>query len=124
MKNLGIDKLILQIQADLEIINKNFSIIPSAQRVKLLRDIKYVFLDNIAKEIKFAFYDPKNKANIFRQYIYKSNGETQNLGNMYLIEKAKNIAFDVFIEFTDTFLGLDTKFQNLLLKNTEYEWYI
>lgn len=120
------DKLFYWIKHDLDFINQLFRIVSPEQKRELFRDIKYVFLDHIAREVRFVFYDTNDKSSVYYQYIYTSNGEKKEKGSFQLIDLSLElrVAFDVFIEFTDPFLELDKKMQSLLLNNTEYDWHI
>ncbi len=124
MNAAELQKVLVQINADFDLLNNVCQILSTAQKDLLIDDIGYLFLDNIAKEIRFAFYNPDNQDVILFQYVYGRNGQTQSPDAVGRNQKESigDIAFDVFIDFTDAFLELDGQHQDLLLKNTELEW--
>ncbi len=121
-----LDKMLETIEEDLSLINKTFEIMSSRDQLKLSKDIKYLLLDNIAEKIRFAFYDIDNKDDILYQYIYKNNGmaEKPDLADSFDLFAGEAIAFDVFIDFTDSFLDLKKQERDILLNNTEYDWFV
>ncbi len=118
------EKVIVQINTDFDLLNDVYGILSAAQKDLLIDDIGYLFLDNIAREIRFAFYNPDNPDFILFQHVYHRNGKTKGPAVAQRIKKEfiADMAFDVFIDFTDAFLALDSQYQDLLLKNTELEW--
>lgn len=124
MNSADLEKMIVQINKDFDLLNDVYGILSTAQKDLLIGDIGYLFLDNIAWEIRFAFYNPDNPDCILFQYVYHRYGQTENPDAVQRIKKESlaDMAFDVFIDFTDAFLELDSQGQDLLLKNTELEW--
>lgn len=120
------DKMLNVVERDLGLINKTFQIMSSEAELKLLKDIKYLLLDNIAKKIRFAFYDINNKDDVSYQYVYRNTGsvEKEHLPDTRDDFFGENLAFDVFIDFNDNFLKLDSLNKNILLQNTEYDWFV
>ena len=110
---------------DLDAIDKAYGLLSDEEKTTLLRDIEYLFLDNIAEEIRFVFYDPHNKGPIqlvcaySRDCIRRPSGVMDSLAE----EVHGELVFDVFVEFSEAFLRLDTEEQELLLGNTERDWY-
>ena len=121
-----LDKMLKMIEQDLGLINKTFKIMSLEEELKLLKDIKYLLLDNIARKIRFAFYDINNKDDVLYQYVYRNNGSAQKdtLPDTSEVFCGENLAFDVFIDFNDTFLKLDGLDKDILLQNTEYDWFV
>jgi len=124
MNAADLEKVLVQLNTDFDLLDDVYGILSTAQRDLLIDDIGYLFLDNIAREIRFAFYNPDNQDLILFQYVYSRKGQVESPDAAGRIEKVSNgnIAFDVFIDFTDAFLELDNQHQELLLKNTELEW--
>lgn len=124
MNATDLEKVLVQINTDFDLLNNVYGILSSAQKDLLIDDIGYLFLDNIAAEIRFAFYNPGSQDVILFQYAYGRNGlqESPDVAGRIQKESIGDIAFDVFIDFTDAFLELDSQQQDLLLKNTELEW--
>jgi hypothetical protein len=110
---------------DLDAIDKAYGLLSDEEKTMLLRDIEYLFLDNIAEEIRFVFYDPHNKGSIHLLYAYSCDGIRRPSGVMdNLAEEVHGeLVFDVFVEFSEAFLRLDPEEQELLLGNTERDWY-
>lgn len=121
-----LDKMVETMEQDLNLINNTFEIMSSKEQLRLSKDIKYLLLDNIAEKIRFAFYDVRNKGDVLYQYIYKNNGlaEKSDLPDSFECFVGESIAFDVFIDFTDTFLELRKQERDMLLNNTEYDWFV
>jgi len=119
----SLNRLYLNISNDLKYIHAIYGILTNKQLEMLTRDIQYVFMDNIAKEIKLCFYDPDNKKKIYSQYIYTNKGESIIKGNLDINKTSDKLAFDVFIEFTDTFQKIDKQLREILLNNTELDWF-
>ncbi len=126
MERNSLDKMFYWIDHDLDFINQLFRLVSSEEKRELFRDIKYVFLDQIAREVRFVFYEEESKSTIYYQYIYTSSGERKEKGSFQLVDLSlePHVAFDVFIEFTDSFLKMDKKKQSFLLNNAEYEWHV
>ena len=124
MNAADLEKVLEQINTDFDLLNNVYGILSTAQKDLLIDDIGYLFLDNIATEIRFAFYNSGNQDVILFQYVYSSNGlqESPDAAGRIQKDSIGDIAFDVFIDFTDAFLELDSQQQDLLLKNTELEW--
>ena len=124
MNTALLDKTLTRIEADLQTINSRYGLITSDLQPVLIKDIKYLLLDNIAKGIKLVFYNPDSDGQILFEYVYtlddldRSPREEKSLEDF-----STDISFDIFIEFTDEFLSLDKKIQTLILQNTEFEWY-
>lgn len=114
-----------RISEDLEAINEAYGLLSAEQKDMLLRDIEYLFLDNIVKEVRFVFYDPRQSGAIFRQHVYApgDNRRLTDLMDSLKGEVPSGLVFDVFVEFTEGFLQLEPEEQRLLLGNTEREWY-
>jgi hypothetical protein len=110
---------------DLDAIDKAYGLLSDKEKAVLLRDIEYLFLDNIAEEIRIVFYDPSNKGSIHLLYAYSRDGMRRPSGVMNgLAEYARvELVFDVFVEFSEAFLRLEPEEQELLLSNTERDWY-
>ncbi|MBF0573976.1 MAG: hypothetical protein HQK69_09490 [Desulfamplus sp.] len=121
-----LDEMLKFIEHDLNLINRTFEIMSSKEELKLSKDIKYLLLDNIAEKIRFAFYNVNNKEDILYQYLYKNNGaaEKSDLPDSFDNITGETIAFDVFIDFTENFLALKKNERDLLLNNTEYDWFV
>ena len=74
--------------------------------------------------VKLVLYDPEDRNRIVLEKTYTKNS-CDPLNQMFNIsDEYSGMAFDVITEFTDTFSTIDSKMQNLLLKNTEFEWYL
>ncbi|MBF0204704.1 MAG: hypothetical protein HQK67_10425 [Desulfamplus sp.] len=121
-----LDNMLETMERDLILINSTFEIVSSKEEAKLLKDIKYLLLDNIARKIRFLFYDISNKDDILYQYVYRNNGVADKPDSPDSLDDfvGDAIAFDVFIDFTDTFLSLRKQDRDLLLQNTEYDWFV
>ncbi|MBF0467389.1 MAG: hypothetical protein HQK61_00650 [Desulfamplus sp.] len=121
-----LDDMVERMEHDLGLINSTFEIMSSKEQKKLSKDIKYLLLDNIAKKIRFTFYDIKNRDAVLYQYIYRNNGvaDKSDFPGSFDNFKDDSIAFDVFIDFTDTFLALRKQDRDTLLQNTEYDWFV
>ncbi|HIJ90583.1 MAG: hypothetical protein OEV89_07425 [Desulfobulbaceae bacterium] len=113
-----------QIEESLDLITAT-GLLTREQKPVLLKDIKYLLLDNIAKEIKLIFYNPDRPDQVFLEYVYTSSmiSEPRNMLDDILSSDPSAVAFDVYIEFTRAFHGLDRNLRDLLQKNTEFEWY-
>lgn len=114
-----------RISEDLEAINQAYGLLSADQKSMLLRDIEYLFLDNIVKEVRFVFYDSRDKGVIFRQYVYAPghNPRPHDIMDILRGELPRGLVFDVFVEFTEGFLQLELEEQRLLLGNTERQWF-
>ncbi|MBF0228378.1 MAG: hypothetical protein HQK63_02105 [Desulfamplus sp.] len=121
-----LDEMLQFMEHDLNLINSTFEIMSSKDELKLAKDIKYLLLDNIAEKIRFAFYNVSNREDILYQYLYKNNGITEksDLPDSFDDMAGKTIAFDVFIDFTENFLALKKSERDMLLNNTEYDWFV
>nr|WCC90916.1 hypothetical protein [Desulfobacteraceae bacterium] len=117
-----LETMLDQIEHDLLSINHTFNILSLEQLHMLHRDMKYVFLDNIAEMIRLVFYDPKSNT-IYWEYIYSKDGNAQVKGDMQHDMVSDDLIFDVFIDFTKTFLCLHRDERQLLLNNTELDWF-
>nr|ASQ41168.1 hypothetical protein [Candidatus Magnetananas rongchenensis] len=119
----SLETMLIRIEDDLRDINEKFGILSEKELRMLSRDIKYVFLDNIAKEIKLVFYDHDDTDVVYSEYVYSIAGSVKIKGDMSVEDTDnKNVVFDVFIEFMDDFQKLNSQLRNILLKNTELEW--
>ncbi len=124
MKVVTADKILLQVDRDIELIKAKCEMATSNEIVSLSRDIKYLLVDSIAQTIWLSFYDPEDRESVFFKHVYSLEGTS------WISEAVDNarsgigssIAFDAAIEFTETFIELDKKTQKLLLGNTELEW--
>jgi len=114
--------LLARIDDDLILINDRFDILSQDQLSMLYRDIKYVFLDNIAKEIRLVFYDPATQ-NVYWENKYTRDGSAQSEGDINSNGIKKELVFDVFIDFTHAFLNLHANDRKVLLNNTELDWF-
>ena len=125
MKLSNFNELLARLDGDLDLINEKYGLFSTEIREKLLRDIHYLFLDNIAKEIRFVFYDPENKSCIFREYCYCRDGTVDQIDRAGEFEhnSSAGIAFDLFVDFTEPFLRLPGRDQQIMLTNTEFDWY-
>ncbi len=120
-----LDAMLEMVEHDLSLINSTFEIMSSKDELKLSKDIKYLLLDNIAEKIRFAFYDVTNRDDVLYQYIYKNNGLADKSDFPDSFDGfSGDIAFDVFIDFTETFLELRKQERDMLLNNTEYDWFV
>ncbi|MBF0241687.1 MAG: hypothetical protein HQK64_04325 [Desulfamplus sp.] len=122
-----LDKMLEVMESDLSLISSSFQIMSSKEQLKLSNDIKYLLLDNIAQKIRFVFYDVGNRDDILCQYIYNNNGFAQKphfFESSFDRYRGETIAFDVFIDFTDSFLSLKRQDRDILLNNTEYDWFV
>ncbi|KPA14587.1 hypothetical protein MHK_005205 [Candidatus Magnetomorum sp. HK-1] len=117
-----LEKLLYRIADDLKSINNKFDILTHEQLNMLYRDIRYVFLDNIAQEIRLVFYDPKLN-NTYWEYKYSKDGTAQLDGDIHSDSIIEDLVFDVFIDFTKPFLGLQSDDRDVLLNNTELDWF-
>jgi len=118
------NKTIDRIEEDLQLINSRYGLLAPDQHPLLLKDIKYLLLDNIAKKVRLVFHDRQAEGRVLLEYAYTLDGfeESQKVTDAHLAGLS-DISFDIFIEFTDAFLALDKKIQTLMLHNTEFEWY-
>jgi hypothetical protein len=125
MEHVILTNVLRHIGDDLDTIDKAYGLLSDEEKTVLLRDIEYLFLDNIAEEIRFVFHDPHNKGSIHLLYAYSNDGMRRASGVMdSLAEYAHGeLVFDVFVEFSEAFLRLDPVEQELLLGNTERDWY-
>ncbi|MBF0232007.1 MAG: hypothetical protein HQK62_00850 [Desulfamplus sp.] len=121
-----LDSMLEIMEQDLGLINSTFKIMSLKEEQKLSKDIKYLLLDNIARKIRFSFYDISNKDDVLYEYIYKINGvaEKTDFPESFDDFHVDTIAFDVFIDFTETFLSLRKQQRDTLLGNTEYDWFV
>jgi len=117
-----LEKLLYRIGDDLKLINNKFDILTKEQLNMLYRDIKYVFLDNIAQTIRLVFYDPKSN-NAYWEYKYSKDGTAHIEGDIHSDSVKDELVFDVFIDFTKQFLGLHSDDRDVLLNNTELDWF-
>lgn len=121
-----IENTLSQIEVSLDFISNRYGLLSREQQPVLLKDIKYLLLDNIAKEIKLIFYNPDRPNQVFLEYVYTASkiSEPRNMLDDILGSPGPSaVAFDVYIEFTSAFLSLDRETQDLLQRNTEFEWY-
>ena len=125
MEPASLANVLEQIGDDLDAIDKAYGLLSDEEKSVLLRDIEYLFLDNIAEEIRFVFYDPHNKGFIYPLCTYSRDGVRRPPGVMDSLSEHVNeeLVFDVFVEFSEAFLRLDPEEQKLLLGNTERDWY-
>jgi len=124
MNTALLDKTLNRIEADLQAISSRYGLITPDLRPVLIKDIKYLLLDNIARGIKLVFYNPDLDGRILFEYEYTVDdlhGPPRE--DKPLHDFSTDISFDIFIEFTDEFLSLDKRIQTLILQNTEFEWY-
>ena len=125
MEPVILTNVLRHIGDDLDAIDKAYGLLSQEDKTVLLRDIEYLFLDNIAEEIRFVFYDPHNKGSIHLLYAYSRDGVRRPSGVMDGLSEYADaeLVFDVFVEFSEAFLRLDPEEQTLLLGNTERDWY-
>jgi len=125
MELVALRKVLERISEDLDAIDEAYGLLSSDQKAVLLRDIEYLFVDNIAEEIRFVFYDPRNRGSVFLQYVYSPDGIRRPSGMIDAMKEdiPGELVFDVFVEFTEAFLHLEPEQQNQLLRNTERDWY-
>ncbi|MBF0508209.1 MAG: hypothetical protein HQK57_04690 [Deltaproteobacteria bacterium] len=118
------NRLLDRLDRGLDYLNRRFELMTVSRRVSLSRDIRYLLLDNIARCVRLTFYDPDDRATILFQFVYalEDNIQTPESIDISLNESPGYIAFDVFIEFTETFLSLNREDQELLINNTEITW--
>jgi hypothetical protein len=117
-----LENLLDHIDTELHMINDRFDILSDDQLNMLYRDIKYVFMDNIASEIRLVFYDPTTKKNYWENK-YSIDGSAQSDGDIYSNAIKNDLVFDVFIDFTNAFLHLHSDDRHVLLNNTELDWF-
>ena len=112
-------------EADLEFVSRTCGILTDSQKAKILRDIIYVFMDHIAREIRFVFYDRVDRDVIYFENVYHPDGRTEKVHPLNLEKpiSGDDAAFDVLIGFTHSFLSLESRYQDLLMGNTEHDWY-
>jgi hypothetical protein len=125
MELLTCQRVFARIDEDIDTINRSYGLMSSEHKDMLLKDIKYLLLDNIAREIRLVFYDPQNRDSVFFQYVYALDARTDPGSGAHNRrgEPPMEAAFDVFVEFTEGFLRLDSEDQTLLLQNTELDWF-
>jgi len=125
MEPVILENVLKHIGDDLDAIDNAYGLLSDEEKTVLLRDIEYLFLDNIAEEIRFVFYDPRDKDSIYPLYTYSRDGMWRPSGAMGSIAEHAHgeLVFDVFVEFSEAFLRLDPEDQALLLGNTERDWY-
>lgn len=122
---VALDHLLEDMGKDLEAINKAHGLLSQEQKGALLRDIEYLFMDNIAEEIRFVFYDPLNRDSVFLQSVYARDTirKPSTVFDDLKGELPQELVFDIFVVFSKGFLQLESGEQELLLGNTERNWY-
>ncbi|MBF0508646.1 MAG: hypothetical protein HQK57_06940 [Deltaproteobacteria bacterium] len=120
-----VDRIFDCLDQHLGYLNRHFGLMTEARQTRLTRDIRYLLLDNIARRIRLAFYDPADREAILLQFVYSLEDEVElpDHINFTLNESLGSIAFDVFIEFTEAFLSLPKEDRELLINNTETKWH-
>lgn len=124
VKAFKLEQALLSIEENLDHICNVHRLITNEQKMALLKDIKYLLLDNIAQEVKLDFYDPIDKINVM-ECFYTADGlrEKFTVVDQNRDMSGVNVTIDVFFKFTDAFLSLGEEVQKILLRNTDFEWY-
>lgn len=106
-------------------VYKAYGLISDEQYQVLRDDITYLFLDNIADTIQLVFTQEGNRDDVLLQYKFTGSGiqEVTNALARNSRYRSADIALDLYLEFTSSFLALDRDTRRLLLQNTELEWH-
>lgn len=125
MEYMSLQSLLERIREDLKTLDKAYGLLSTDQEAMLLRDIEYLFLDNVARDIRFVFLDSERKDSVVFQQVYMPGAKPRCADMMGLLqaERDKELVFDVYVSFTEGFLRLDPEEQKLVLGNTERDWY-
>ncbi len=127
------DALSRQLKTDIVALNRAYDIIQGEEGEGLPetlgRDLEWLFQNDIAEEVKLAFYNPIDPTDIFLEKKYRialfnrvaDNGRaSDDLGKWRLPEAYE---FDVFVYFKKTFLVLNAKEQQHRLKDFQFGWF-
>jgi hypothetical protein len=120
-----LNRILGRLAADLEAAHRVCGVLSVEEKERMLDDLRYLLLDNIADEIRFDFYVPDQPEGDWYRSVYRRDGEISKQGSVGGIDglPVKNIAFDVSIDFMAPFLSLEQRCKNHLLGNTEFVWH-
>ncbi|MGK5084621.1 AAA family ATPase [Bdellovibrionota bacterium FG-1] len=125
------EALVRQIRADLVALNRVYEILPGHEEIEttLCQDLDWLVQQDIAEEIKLAFYNPIDSTDIFLEKKYRLGlfnttaraGEvSQDLDQWRLPDSYE---FDVFVYFKKSFLALNSQEQGRRLSRFHFGWF-
>jgi hypothetical protein len=120
-----LEQALVSIEENLDRICKVYRLITAEQKRVLLKDIKYMLLDNIVEEVKLDFFDPADNSNVF-ECLCTADGLTEIFNAVDQGKENENVdhvAIDVFFKFTDAFLSIGAETQKIMLCSTEFVWH-
>jgi hypothetical protein len=119
------EKIIERLAMDLDAAHRICGVLSIEEKEKMLDDLRYLLMDNIADKIRFDFYAPHEPEGEWFRSVYRRDGGVSQKGSVGGIDglTVENIAFDVSIEFMAPFLSLEKSCMDHLLGNTEFVWH-
>ena len=115
--------VLTNIEEYFDLVCMDYGLITVEQKRPLLKDIRYVLLDNIAEEVKLEFHDTNNKKLLICVCTADGVIETLNVVDLFSKKNSIEITIDVFFKFTDAFLSIDEETRKLMLYTTEFTWH-
>ncbi|MGK5089915.1 AAA family ATPase [Bdellovibrionota bacterium FG-2] len=127
------DALSRQLKTDIVALNRAYDIIEGDEGEgmpeTLGRDLEWLLQNDIAEEVKLAFYNPIDPTDIFLEKKYRialfnrvaDNGRASDDLAKWRLPEAYE--FDVFVYFKKTFLALNSKEQQHRLKDFQFGWF-
>jgi hypothetical protein len=121
------DALIQQVQTDIALLDRYYDIIQGqgGLRESLGKDLEWLIRENIAGEIKFAFYSPIDSTVIYLEKRYRVSVLNKITAAERDIRKwniPSPYEFDVFVFFSRSFLALSAEDQQRKLKKFKFGW--
>jgi hypothetical protein len=111
---------------DIELLNGYYGILPDGFAGGLLDDLKRLIGSDIAGEFRLAFYDPVDPEKVYLERSYRLTNGRKGADSFPSIKKRPlptPYEFDVFVYFSDRFLGLDKEEQARRLKGFQFKWF-
>ena len=111
---------------DIELLNTYYGIFPEGIKGGLLYDLKQLLSNDIAGELKLAFYDPVNPEKVYLEKTYCLVNGRKATGGFPSIKRyplPKPYEFDIFVYFSNSFLTLSKGKQAQLLNGFQFKWF-
>ena len=112
------------ISYDIELLNDYYGIFPEGFAAGLLRDLRELLGNEIAGELRLAFYDPVDPEKVYLERSYRLINGRKGAAGFPHIKKyplPKPYEFDIFVYFSDGFLALSKGEQERLLNGFNFK---
>ena len=114
------------ISYDIELLNDYYGIFPEGFAAGLLHDLRELLGNEIAGELRLAFYDPVDPEKVYLERSYRLINGRKGAAGFPHIKKyplPKPYEFDIFVYFSDGFLALSKGEQERLLNGFNFKWF-